>query len=174
MVYHSKIHPVSDTKTLCGLPLLPLRTACVGPAAYTEASDVIDEALQLYRPNSLFGSFEVESSSDKLLIYLQLYINSCLRIVVEGGGNINEASKRLYDTAATDDFPLPGSQDWALAEVTTAPNTPTERDSLRAYLKQCRQELTLRMVRKCFDESGQLDKFWAAFARKKFLNKSLA
>ncbi len=50
-----------------------------GPAASTSDTDVIDEALAFFRANVLFRSFEVKGASDKLLVYLTLYIGSCLR-----------------------------------------------------------------------------------------------
>jgi actin related protein 2/3 complex subunit 3 len=44
---------------------------------------------------------------------------------------------------------------------------------LRAYLKQAREELGLRLLPRCYTEDGQLNKFWMAFSRRQFMNKQL-
>jgi len=43
---------------------------------------------------------------------------------------------------------------------------------IRGYLKQCREEVARRLVDCCYRD-GKLNKFWGAFANRKFLNKSL-
>lgn len=50
-----------------------------GPVASTSGADIIDEALAYYRANVLFRTFEVKGPSDKLLVYLTLYIGYCLK-----------------------------------------------------------------------------------------------
>lgn len=40
---------------------------------------MVDEALAYYRANVLFRNFKVKGPSDKLLVYLTLYIGSCLK-----------------------------------------------------------------------------------------------
>ena len=78
MAFHSRL---ADTRveTCCGLPLLPLNTSCPGPAPAADGPDIIDESLDLYRPNCMFQSFEFQGAADKLLVYLQLFVCQCLK-----------------------------------------------------------------------------------------------
>ena len=46
-------------------------------------------------------------------------------------------------------------------------------DSLRAYLKQAREETGARLVTRCYTAEGTPNKFWMAFSRRKFMNKEL-
>ena len=80
MVYHSAFTELPDSiRSSCGIPLLPLRTQTRGPAPKTTDFDIVDEAIQYFRPNVLFRKYAIESDADKLLIYLTLYISQCLK-----------------------------------------------------------------------------------------------
>jgi hypothetical protein len=47
-------------------------------------------------------------------------------------------------------------------------------DGWRAYFKQAREELGLRLLEKCYThDTGVHNKYWMAFANRKFLNKQL-
>jgi hypothetical protein len=52
-------------------------------------------------------------------------------------------------------------------------NCGAPTDALRAYLKQAREETGARLVPKCYTEDDKPNKFWLAFARRKFMNKEL-
>ena len=41
--------------------------------------DIVDEAIDLFRANSLFRNFEIKGGADRALIYLILFISDCLR-----------------------------------------------------------------------------------------------
>ena len=148
-------------------------------------------------------------SSDKLLIYLTLYISACLR-KLEGSPNPGVGQK------------VRNSTDVSLQRALTRCNRRCSRwqwsplrsrvtrsgrwggctrrlraarravrlhllhcprrsllahsrlaDALRAYLKQAREELGLRLLPRCYTEDGQLNKFWMAFSRRQFMNKQL-
>ncbi len=47
-------------------------------------------------------------------------------------------------------------------------------DSLRAYLKQAREETGARLVTRCYTAEGTPNKFWMAFSKRKFMNKELS
>ena len=49
------------------------------PAAIVHKTDVVDEAISFFRANVLFRNFEVKGPTDKLLLYLTLYISACLK-----------------------------------------------------------------------------------------------
>ena len=46
-----------------------------------DSGDAVDEALNLFRANVHFRSFDVRSGSDRLLVYLTLFIHQVRRIV---------------------------------------------------------------------------------------------
>jgi actin related protein 2/3 complex subunit 3 len=47
-------------------------------------------------------------------------------------------------------------------------------ESWRAYFKQAREELGLRLLEKCYTvDTGLQNKYWMAFSNRKFLNKQL-
>lgn len=106
MPYHSLLSGTA-TQTVCGCPILPIKGSLRGPAPALGASDpdvaadpcasgasgreeedIVDEALRLFRPNVLFRSFPVKNSADRLLIYLTLYISTCLKRVGLRPGSI--------------------------------------------------------------------------------------
>lgn len=45
----------------------------------TDDVDIVDEALEYFKPNIFFREFEIKGSSDRTLIYLTFYITECLR-----------------------------------------------------------------------------------------------
>ena len=59
---------------------MPIRTTVRGPAPPHDAenSDIIDETISFFRANVLFKNFDVQGGSDRTLIYLTLYLQSCL------------------------------------------------------------------------------------------------
>lgn len=89
--YHSSFN-AAEGETLCGCPVLPLKTRVRGPAPCVEPvagapEDVVDEALRLFRANVLFRNFELQGGGDKLLVYLTLFIH----LVRGGAGGVNHA-----------------------------------------------------------------------------------
>ena len=83
--YHSSFNDEKKYETVCGLAVLPVRTKsngtlpnvnCVGPAlkADFEGDDIVDEAINFFRANILFKSYEVRGPADKVLIYLTVFI----------------------------------------------------------------------------------------------------
>lgn len=81
-VYHSRFTDGDAKGTCSGIPLLPIASTSgqQTPAQQQPgAGDIVDEAIELFRANSLFRSFDVQNSADKLLIYLTLFLNQCLR-----------------------------------------------------------------------------------------------
>merc|ERR1711990_1423096 len=64
------------------MAILPIKTANRGPAPclpVTEEADIIDEALYYFKANVFFRTYEIKSESDRVLIYLTLYITECLK-----------------------------------------------------------------------------------------------
>ena len=76
-VYHSSFNDVENCKTVCNVTVLPLKTRSRGPApkALDSERDVIDEAIEFFRANVFFKSYEVKGGADRALIYLTIYIS---------------------------------------------------------------------------------------------------
>ena len=70
-------------------------------------------------------------------------------------------------------FAIPGDVGFGLGGLLPAPASKQEGDAFRAYIKQAREEVTIRLVEQCYTPEGAANKFWMAFAKKKFMNKSL-
>jgi actin related protein 2/3 complex subunit 3 len=188
MVYHSAFTELPDSiQSSCGVPLLPLRTQTRGPAPKTTDFDIVDEAIQYFRPNVLFRKYAIQSDADKLLIYLTLYISQCLKRLHQSqkapsssasSQNNNNGSKKnmmtegakLLFALAHDHFDVTTG----LGGIINAPKTFQEGETLKSYLAQCREEIGLRLIDHLYvDEGTKMNKFWMAFAKKKFMNKEL-
>ena len=172
MAYHSSFVALAKTcKSKCGIPLLPLRTKTRGPAPLTTDFDAVDEAISFFRSNVLFRKFAIESDADKLLIYLTLYISSCLKRLVSCP-TAAEGAKNLF-ASAHEYFEL--DEALVLGGIINWPKSEEEGETLKTYLRQCREEIGIRLIDHCYvDEGTALNKFWMAFAKKKFMNKELA
>lgn len=154
--------------------LLPLNTKFRGPAYPANSDyDIIDECLDLFRANSFFKNFEIKSPADRLLIYGILFINECLSHL-RSTTNYNEAVK-ISTNVALDNFVLPGSSGFPLNTVYTVPlEDHNAMELLRTYIQQFRQELAMRLLDRLYRDSKERpSKFWLAFIRRKFMNKSL-
>lgn len=64
-------------KTVCGIALQGLKTKFKGPApqAPEGKDDIIDEAMKLYRFNICMKAFSIKGTSDRVLVYLIVYLN---------------------------------------------------------------------------------------------------
>lgn len=72
-------------------------------------------------------------------------------------------------------FDIPGESGFPLNSVYAKPATPTDADIMRQYLQQIRQETGIRVCERVFSgEDGKPSKWWLCFAKKKFMDKSLA
>lgn len=140
-----------------------------------EQPDIIDEALSLFRANSLFRNFEIKGAADRTLIYLILYISDCLNRIASPTGRSwtpQEAVKQLT-TLALENFALPGDAGFPLNTAFQAPKSRTDSDTLRQYLSQCRQEMAPRLVERVYGPDGKPSKWWMAFQASCLCNSGL-
>ncbi|KAK9805121.1 hypothetical protein WJX72_000253 [[Myrmecia] bisecta] len=172
MVYHSALG--ADCRVVCGCAILPVSGRARGPAPLqtSEEPDIVEEAINLCRANILFRTFDVQSPADKLLIYLTLFINLCLKRLSESKASPQQAEKQLF-SLAHDEFSLPGEPGFVLGGLMSAPANKAEEDLVRGYLRQCREEAGRRLIKRCYRADGTPDKFWMAFGNRRFLNKTL-
>lgn len=128
--------------------------------------------MDLFRANSFFKNFEIKGPADRLLIYGILFVSDCLsklnKLV-----NLREAT-RILNNLALDNFALPGDIGFPLNSMYQAPTNKNDAELLRSYLLQFRQELADRLLKRVYLANDQVpDKFWLAFTRRRFMNKSL-
>lgn len=155
------------------MAILPLKTTFKGPALpCMESYDIIDEIIDLFRANTFFKNFEIKGASDRTLIYGILFLSQCLNSI-NYNTNKNEAIKILTNLSL-DDFAIPGDIGFPLNSLYLPPNNRNDSVFLRQYLSQFRQELSSRLIGRLYQSNNNVpSKFWLAFGRKKFMNKSL-
>ena len=62
-----------------------------------------------------------------------------------------------------------GDAGFRLGAYFPRPGSDAERDELRAYLKQARDEIATRLVGKCYNADGSRNKWWFAFEKRQFM-----
>ncbi|KAK9366727.1 actin-related protein 2/3 complex subunit 3 [Lipomyces kononenkoae] len=174
--YHSTFLSEPDTRVVGNFAVLPLRTKFRGPAyPASEDYDIIDEAIDLFRANSFFRNFEIKGPADRALIYGILFISDCLSALSARNAAVdrNEAG-RILNTLALEHFSIPGDPGFPLNSLYSAPRDRAEAELLRGYLSQFRQELAVRLIVRVYDDGDKPSKYWLAFTRRRFMNKSLS
>ncbi|CAH9107080.1 unnamed protein product [Cuscuta europaea] len=126
MVYHSSFVEEEGITKACGCPLLPLKSHIRGPAPVSEhdSTDIIDEAITFFRANVFFKNFDIQSSADKLLIYLTLYINVALKRL-EGCRTSAEGTKAIINLGL-EKVPVPGEAGFPFPGLFSSPQSHKE------------------------------------------------
>ena len=76
----------------------------------------------------------------------------------------------MFDLAK-EKFPIPGESGWPLGGHILKPKGRSEEDTCRSYMKQLREETTLRFVEILYKDSDAApNKFWLAFAKRKYMS----
>ncbi|KAL8254877.1 hypothetical protein R6Q59_033098 [Mikania micrantha] len=169
------------------------------PVSDQATNDIIDEAIMFFRANVFFKNFDIQSPADKLLIYLTFYINVALKRL-EGCRTLAEGTKAVINLGLEDVpvpgesgfpfpglFTLPGSKEEAVALVIAVEGAMHPQRAkgelsalglgirrlkklLRNYLKQIREETSGRLLSVAYRPNGTPNKWWLAFAKRKFIN----
>eukprot|EP00121_Abeoforma_whisleri_P016672 Awhi_evm1s15288 len=152
--YHSEIENVDSFKTVGNLVLLPIKTSHKGPAPRggPNDEDIIDEAMKYYRANVFFKHYEIKSASDRVLIYITLFIQACIT-TSQKSADTNAASKVL-NTLALANFSMPGDPRFPLNSLYSAPTNRGDSDTMRNYLQQIRLEVTERFLATVFADNA--------------------
>ncbi|KOS16063.1 arp2 3 complex 21 kda subunit [Malassezia pachydermatis] len=174
--YHSSYNDEPNVRQIAGVSILPLNARSRGPAPIPvdpSRPDIVDEAIDLFRANSLFRNFEIKGGADRTLIYLILFISDCLSRIAAAPTTWtkHEATKQL-SSHAVDAFALPGDANFPLSSLYSAPETRADADTLRQYLIQARQETVTRLLDKIYIDDVP-SRWWLAFTKRKFMGKSL-
>ncbi|KAK9474372.1 actin-related protein 2/3 complex subunit 3 [Dipodascopsis tothii] len=175
--YHSTFLSDDNTRIVGNFAVVPLRTKLRGPAYTTDDYDMIDECLDLFRANSFFRNFEIKGPEDRTLIYGILFISDCLtQLSAKPNAAATSATEagRLLSNVALDHFAIPGEPGFPLNSLYTGPRDKTEAELLRGYLTTFRQELAQRLVARIYADGDRPSKYWLAFTRRRFMNKSLS
>lgn len=175
--YHSKI---AARKSIQNIAFLTFNTKVRGPVQTFDVEDqtedqmdIIDEGLAYFRANVFFKSFDIQSNSDRVLIYITLYISECLKKLTKISHK--EAAHNELNTLAMSRFDIPGDIGFPLNTIYAKPSTSEEADLVRQYFLQLRHEIGLRLVDKIYDaETGKPSKWWLCFAKRKFMDITLS
>lgn len=169
-VYHSSFVDDDGITKACSCPLLPLKTHIKGPAPASDPdkADIVDEAITFFRANVFFKNFHVKSTADKLLIYLTFYINIALKRL-EGCRTLAVGTKAIINLGL-EKVPVPGEPGFPFPGLFTLPHSQEEAELLRNYLKQIREETSGRLLNCAYRANGFPNKWWLAFAKRKFMN----
>jgi len=174
--YHSAI-PINGVKRIGNVAILPIKCTVRGPGPClpkdSPQADVIDEALAYFKANVFFRTYEIKSDADRVLIYLTLYIQDCLK-KLQKCSNKSQGQQEMYSLAIAR-FDIPGEAGFPLNGVYAKPRSPEEADTLRQYFLQLRHETGSRLCDRVFDTSpdGRPSKWWTCFAKRRFMDKSL-
>lgn len=81
----------------------------------------------------------------------------------------------MLNTLAVEQFSIPGDPGFPLNSLYLPPRDRLESDTLKGYLTQFRQELALRLIARIYPNGETVpNKYWLAFTRRRFMNKSLS
>ncbi|KAI1280347.1 Actin-related protein 2/3 complex subunit 3 [Halotydeus destructor] len=178
--YHSKVS--APKNSIGNTAFLSFKTKYRGPvqalvnddlADLEGQVDIVDEALSYFKANVFFKTYEIQSDSDRVLIYLTLYISECLK-KLQRCTTKDQGLQEMY-SLSIGRFDIPGDPGFPLNAVYTRPTSSEDADLLRQYFLQLRQECGLRLCERVFDEAtGKPSKWWMCFAKRRFMDISLA
>eukprot|EP00760_Papus_ankaliazontas_P035595 PhM_4_TR7925/c0_g1_i1/m.12864/K05756/ARPC3; actin related protein 2/3 complex, subunit 3 len=180
MAYHSAWNDpelLSSVKSACGCGMFPLRqtTKSSGSAPKMEGSgqeDIVDETLKLFRANSLFKAFEMKGAGDRMMVYLMLYTQQCLKRLE---GVTKDAAQSKMFALGMESFPGPGEAGFPLTSFYPEA-TSAEVAVWKDYAKQARMELGARLIAIVYaspEANGTGNKHWMQYSKETILGKTL-
>lgn len=175
--YHSKLGNVGGT--LGNMAYLTFKTKFRGPVQICDDRhlidgelDIIDEALLYFKPNVFFKSYEIQSDADRVIIYLTLFIIDCLKRLQKCTSK-EQAIQEMYSIAISR-FDMPGDPNFPLNSMFHRPTKQEHVELMKSYLTQIRQECSLRLVHRVFNEHNitKPSKWWTCFSKRRFMDIS--
>ena len=171
--YHSIFNKADISKKYCGIPVLefkqnknPTLDSSKIKVNLSEVEvDIIDEAIMYFRANVLFKNFSIDGDSDKLLVYITVFIQKCLEAAnVQDQVKAKQNMRKLVDGCEY----LPKTDNFFNVLVTLKDN---ELKDLQNYLKTIRKETVERLIYLLFDDpKTKMDaKYWIPLGKKKFM-----
>ena len=132
---------------------------------------MVDEALGHLRANLLIKSFDVQGPADRTFLYVTFYLSLCMNRLE--GVTSKPAALAEVTALAAEPFKLPGEPGFALGGFVPAHSNATEAASWRDYFQSMRGVAGPRLLEFLYRPDGSVDKFWAPFCRRKFMDKVL-
>ena len=150
--------------------------------ASADEVDIIDEALMYFKPNIFFREYDINGGADRTLIYLFLYITECLKrlykvsilyvqiTMILQAPKKSQAVKDLTTMALESKLPIPGESSFPFAGLYKPPANAQEEgtlcwlfntcylETMRAYLQQLRQEVSVRLIEQVYKGSDEPSK----------------
>lgn len=171
--YHSLIKETNNFPKACDVVLIPFSKEKQPNLDYKSFKnsnnfDIIDEAIAYFRANVLFKSFSIKVDSDKLIVYLSVFISKCLNVIAESYNDIKKSKELLRQLILECEWSSNLKSHFLNSIITLTPN---EIPELQKYLKGLREETIFRLNYILFDSPGAgLDiKYWIGYHKKLFL-----
>mgnify|MGYP004709984651 CR=1 FL=1 len=101
---------------------------------------------------------------------MTLYINVALK-KLEGYRTLAEGTKAIKNLGL-EKVPVPGESGFPFPGLFTLPQSQKEAELFRNYLRQIREETSGRLLSVAYRHNGTPNKWWLAFAKRKFMNIS--
>jgi actin related protein 2/3 complex subunit 3 len=142
---------------------------CFDSSSSSDEPDILDESIAFFRANVLFRTFQSQGPADLTLAYFTAFIAEVLRFFAKQKTK-EEARKKLTELSMSQNFPIPGDKNFALAGFFSQPSARAESDAFRTYFRQAREEVCTRLIEVAYDATGAQNKWWISFAKRKFMN----
>ena len=143
-------------KFMSEMPLLSTQSGSSNVTHTEDTQDIVTEALDLFKVNCFFKNFDFRGNADRTLVYLILYIGSCLtKLVTKSTVSRQEALKILMSHAGSSVI-LPGDPAFPMNAIFAPPSNTSEQEQMRSYLIQLRQETTVRLIERVYAHSSDV------------------
>lgn len=155
------------------MPIFPkMQKKGSAPTCPEGTVDIVDEAINYFKANVFFNTYEIKGDQDRTLLYLTLYTHQCLTRMTRATSK--DAVLREMYQLSIETFKLPMDAGFPIASFYSQCGSKREQDELRQYLLHLRQELGLRLAEiVCATADGKPSKWWLCFTKRRFLGKSL-
>lgn len=137
--------------------------------------DIVDEAIYYFKSNMMHKTFEVKGPGDRLILYLTLYIQQCLKRLIADGKKATKTQARqtlLALAIERSKTPIDSTYPFNAFHPEAKKCTDDEVELWREYAKQLRLEVGVRLIQRIFvfpEEDGTANKWWVVFGNQKFL-----
>jgi actin related protein 2/3 complex subunit 3 len=145
----------------------------------TPAYDIVDEAIYYFKSNMMHKTFEVKGPADRLILYMTLYIQQCLKRLLAAGKTAQKTQARqMLLSLAIERSPSPLDQTYPFSAFHPPASKcgAGEADAWGDYAKQLRLEIGVRLIQRIFaypEADGTASKWWLCFGNTKFLGAQL-
>jgi actin related protein 2/3 complex subunit 3 len=135
--------------------------------------DIVDEAIYNLKANLLRKTFAVSGSGDRVVLYLTLFLQQCLKRLAKAGTAANKTQGRQILLQLAQELPpIPTDSAFPFAAFFERPKSADETQQFSDYAKQLRLEAAVRMIQNVYlypEEDGTGNKFWLTFSKTPFL-----